>query len=84
MAQVAVCFQINTKHNNTVWAECQFLSYKSVGARNLKDLKVQIRRKYRAVPLLHLWAFMACSRANFELLPHSTTSHSPAGVTTSL
>ena len=32
--EVAVCFEINTKQINAVWAECQFLSFKSVGARN--------------------------------------------------
>jgi hypothetical protein len=35
VAQVAVCSQINTKHINTVWAECRFLSVKTVGAHNL-------------------------------------------------
>ena len=29
---VAVCSETNTKHINTVWAECQFLSFKPVGA----------------------------------------------------
>jgi hypothetical protein len=38
VAQVAVCSQINTKHINTVWAECQFLSFKRIGARNQWDL----------------------------------------------
>jgi len=45
-AQVAVYSEINTKHTHThththtyiyiyiVWAECQFLSFKPVGARN--------------------------------------------------
>jgi len=27
-----VCSEINTKEINTVWAECQFLSFKPVGA----------------------------------------------------
>jgi len=33
-AEVAVCSQINTKHINIVWEECQFLSFKPIGARN--------------------------------------------------
>jgi len=33
-AEFAVCSEINTKHINTVWAECQFLSFKPVDARN--------------------------------------------------
>jgi hypothetical protein len=33
-AEIAVCSQINKKHINTVWTECQFLSFKPVGARN--------------------------------------------------
>jgi hypothetical protein len=33
-AEVAVYSEINTNHINTVWAECQFLSFKPVGARN--------------------------------------------------
>ena len=33
-AELAVCSQINTKQINTVWAECQCLSFKPVGARN--------------------------------------------------
>jgi len=33
-AEVDVCSEINTKHINTVWAECQFFSFKLVGARN--------------------------------------------------
>jgi len=32
VAQVAVCSETNTKHINTVWAECQFLSFKPIGA----------------------------------------------------
>jgi hypothetical protein len=32
MAQVAVCSEINTKHINTVWTECHFLSFKPGGA----------------------------------------------------
>jgi hypothetical protein len=32
-AEVAVCSEINTKHINTMWAECQFLSLTPVGAR---------------------------------------------------
>jgi len=31
-AEIAVCFEINTKQMNTVWAECQFLNVESVGA----------------------------------------------------
>jgi len=31
-AHVAVCSEINTKHINTVWAECQFLNVRLVGA----------------------------------------------------
>jgi hypothetical protein len=31
--EVSVCFQINTKHIHTMWAECQFLSFKPVGGR---------------------------------------------------
>jgi len=27
VAQVAVCSQINTKHINTVWAECKILDW---------------------------------------------------------
>jgi hypothetical protein len=33
-AKVAVCFEINTKQINTVWAQCQFLDFKPVGAGN--------------------------------------------------
>jgi len=33
-AEIAVCSEINTKHNNAVWAECHFLSFKPVGPRN--------------------------------------------------
>jgi hypothetical protein len=33
-AEVAVYFEINTKQINTVWAECQFLDFKPVGAGN--------------------------------------------------
>jgi len=29
---VAVCSEINTKQINRVWAECQFSSFKPVGA----------------------------------------------------
>ena len=38
-AEFAVCSEINTKHINTVWAECQFLSFKPVGARNQQAVK---------------------------------------------
>jgi len=38
-AEVAVCFEINTKEISTVWAECHFLSFKPVGAHNQQDLK---------------------------------------------
>jgi len=34
VVEVAVWFEINTKHINTVWAEYQFLSFKPVGSRN--------------------------------------------------
>jgi hypothetical protein len=34
-AEAAVCSEINTKQINTVWAECQFLSFKLVGARKM-------------------------------------------------
>jgi len=30
--QVAVCFQINTKHTNTVWAERTIVESQNVGA----------------------------------------------------
>ena len=33
-AEIAACSEINTKHINTVRTECQFLSFKPVGARN--------------------------------------------------
>jgi len=33
-AEIAVCSEANTKQINTVWTECQFLTVKSVGARN--------------------------------------------------
>ena len=33
-AEVAVCSEINTKQIKIVWAECQFLSFKPVGASN--------------------------------------------------
>jgi hypothetical protein len=33
-AKVAVGSNTNTKKINTVWAECQFLSFKPVGACN--------------------------------------------------
>jgi hypothetical protein len=32
--EVAVCSQINTKHINTLFAECQFLIFKPLDARN--------------------------------------------------
>jgi len=32
VTQVIVCSQTNTKHINTVWAECQYLNVKPVGA----------------------------------------------------
>jgi len=39
-AEIAVCSEINTEQINTVWAECQFLSFfKPVGARNQLALK---------------------------------------------
>jgi hypothetical protein len=33
-AEIAIYFEINTKQLNTVWAECKFLCFKPVGARN--------------------------------------------------
>jgi len=33
------CYEINTKQIHTVWAECQFGSFKPVGARNQQALK---------------------------------------------
>jgi hypothetical protein len=30
--EVAVCSELSTKQINTLWAECQFLSFKPVGA----------------------------------------------------
>ena len=33
-AEVTVCYEINTKLVNTVWAECTFLNVKPVGAHN--------------------------------------------------
>ena len=33
-AEVSVYSEINTKQITTVWAECQFLNFKPVGARN--------------------------------------------------
>jgi hypothetical protein len=33
-AEVTVYSEINTKEINRVWAECQLISYKSVGACN--------------------------------------------------
>jgi hypothetical protein len=33
-AEVAVCSEINKKHTNTEGENCQFLSFKPVGARN--------------------------------------------------
>jgi len=38
-AEVALCSEINTEHINTVWAECQFLTFKPDGARNQYALK---------------------------------------------
>ena len=38
-AEVAVCCEINTKHINILWAECQFFSFKPVDARNQQALK---------------------------------------------
>jgi len=38
-AEVAVCFEINTKQINTVWAECKLLKVKPVGVRNQCALK---------------------------------------------
>jgi hypothetical protein len=34
MEQKSLFVEINTKQINTVWAECQFLSFKSAGACN--------------------------------------------------
>jgi len=31
--EFVVCFEIDTKQINTLWAECQFVSVKPVGAR---------------------------------------------------
>jgi len=33
-AKFAVCYEINTKHINTVWQNVQFLNLKPVGAPN--------------------------------------------------
>jgi len=33
-AEIAVSSELNTKQINTVWAECQFCSFKPFGARN--------------------------------------------------
>jgi hypothetical protein len=33
-AEVAVCSEINTKQINTLWAECQLISFKPVGAHS--------------------------------------------------
>jgi hypothetical protein len=38
-AEVGVCYQIHTKQINTLWAGCQFVGFKPVGARNQKALK---------------------------------------------
>ena len=38
-AEVAFRSEINTKQINTVWAECQFLSFKPVGATQALGLK---------------------------------------------
>ena len=38
-AQVADCSEMNTKQINTVWAECQSLNIKRVGARNQLAVK---------------------------------------------
>jgi len=40
VAQVAVCSQINTKHINTVWAECTIVECSTGGAsHNQQALK---------------------------------------------
>jgi hypothetical protein len=33
-AEIVVCFEINTKQINTVWAERQFINFKPVGTGN--------------------------------------------------
>jgi len=38
-AEVAVFSEINTKQINSVWAECQFSSFKPAGTRYQKALK---------------------------------------------
>jgi hypothetical protein len=38
-AKVAVYYELNTKHINTVWEECQFLNFKPADARNQQALK---------------------------------------------
>jgi hypothetical protein len=38
-AEVAVCSEINTKQIKRVWAECQFVGFKSVGAHTQWALK---------------------------------------------
>ena len=38
-AEVAVFPEINRKQINMVWAECQFLGFKPVGARKMQALK---------------------------------------------
>jgi len=43
-AKVAVCFEINTKHINTVWQNVKFLNAKPFGAsRNQKAFKGEYR-----------------------------------------
>jgi len=43
-AEVAVCFQINTEHINTVWAECVILNFLTCWCTKPEGLE---RLKYR-------------------------------------
>jgi hypothetical protein len=52
-AESAVRAEINTKHINTVWAECQFLSVKPVGACNQLALKVKQWQESGLLPCIH-------------------------------
>jgi hypothetical protein len=47
--EVSVCSEINTKPINTVWTECQFLSFKPVGARNQLASEVKLFGVCRAL-----------------------------------
>jgi hypothetical protein len=46
VAPAAVCSEINTKHINTTWGECQFLSFNPVIASRFKMLIYSVLHLY--------------------------------------